>query len=51
MTDRPLTARQIIERRLGYRLPVLRAMAPDQREAVKRLAIQLVLTRAKEVKP
>jgi len=51
MTDRPPTAREIIELRLGYRLPVLRAMADDQREAVKRLAIYLVLARAKEVKP
>jgi len=51
MTDRPMTARQIIERRVGYRLPVLREMAPDQRNAVKRLAIYLVLARAKEVQP
>ena len=51
MTDRPLTARQIIERRLGRPLPTLRAMADDERDAVKRLAIQLVRSRAREVKP
>jgi len=51
MTDRPMTARQIIERRLGYRLPVLRAMTAEDRNAVKRLAIYLVLARAKEVQP
>ena len=39
------TARAIIEARLGRKLPHLRAMAPDEREAVKRLAIELVRNR------
>ena len=39
------TARAIIEARLGRKLPHLRAMAPDEREAVKRLAIELIRNR------
>ena len=49
-TRPPLTARQIDKRRFGIPLPVLRAMAPDEREAVKRLAIYLVRNRAREAK-
>lgn len=37
-----MTARVIIERRLGRPLPPTRELAPDQREAIKRLAIQLI---------
>ena len=37
-----MTARAIIERRLGHPLPPTRQLAPDQREAIKRLAIQLI---------
>jgi hypothetical protein len=41
----PQTARQIIEARLGRKLPVLRDLADDEREAIKRLAIQLIRSR------
>ena len=37
-----MTARAIIEHRLGRPLPPTRELAPDQREAIKRLAIQLI---------
>lgn len=37
-----MTARAIIERRLGRPLPPTRGLAPDQREAIKRLAIELI---------
>jgi hypothetical protein len=37
-----MTARQIIEARLGRPLPPTRELAPDQREAIKRLAIELI---------
>ena len=41
-----MTARQIIEARLGRKLPPVRDMRPDERRAVKTLAIQLI--KAKE---
>lgn len=37
-----MTARAIIERRLDHPLPPTRQLAPDQREAIKRLAIELI---------
>ena len=40
-----MTARQIIEARLGHPLPALRELRPDEREAIKRLAIQLIRNR------
>jgi len=39
------TAREIIEARLGRKLPPVANMAPDERDAVKRLAIQLIKNR------
>lgn len=39
-----MTARQIIEARLGRKLPPVADMAPDERRAVKSLAIQLIRT-------
>ena len=40
-----MTARQIIEARLGRRLPTTRELPPDLREAIKRLALQLLRNR------
>ena len=40
-----MSARQIIEARLGRKLPALRDLRPDEREAIKRLAIQLIRNR------
>ncbi len=40
-----MSARQIIEARLGRKLPATRELPPDLREAIKRLAIQLLRTR------
>ena len=40
-----MTARQIIEARVGHPLPPTRELAPDEREAIKRLAIALLRTR------
>ena len=37
-----MTARAIIERRLGRALPPTQQLAPDQRDAIKRLAIELI---------
>jgi len=37
-----MTARQIIEARLGQRLPPTRDLAPDQRQAILRLGRQLI---------
>lgn len=37
-----MTARQIIEARLGRKLAPTRELAPDERQAIKRLAIQLI---------
>lgn len=39
------TARQIIEARLGRKLPAIPDMDPDERKAVKLLAIQLIRLR------
>jgi hypothetical protein len=41
MTDRP-TARQILEARLGRKLPATRDLPRDLRVAIKSLAIQLI---------
>jgi len=41
-----VSARQIIEARIGRKLPKPADMAPDERKAVKLLAIQLI--KAKE---
>jgi hypothetical protein len=43
--ETPRTARQIIERRLGRDLPVLRELDDDEKQAIKRLAIQLIRAR------
>jgi hypothetical protein len=43
-----LTARQIIERRLGRKLPVLRELAEDEREAIKGLALMLIRARVQK---
>jgi len=40
------TSRQIIESRIGRKLPPARDMAPDERLAVKLLAVQLIKGRA-----
>ncbi len=37
-----MTARQIIEARLGRKLPPTRDLSPDLRTAIKLLAIQLI---------
>lgn len=41
-----MTARQIIEARLGRKLPATRDLPVDLRIAIKRLAIQLIKARA-----
>lgn len=41
-----MTARQIIEARLGRKLPPTRDLADDERKAIKALAIQLIAARA-----
>ena len=43
-----MTARQIIEARLGRKLPATADLPPDLKDAVKRLAIQLIIVRSKE---
>ena len=45
-----MTARQIIEARLGRKWPPTRDLAPDEREAIKRLAIALIRARGAEQK-
>lgn len=42
-----LTARQIIEKRLGKRLPATADLPPDLRDAIKLLAVQKIRARAK----
>jgi hypothetical protein len=37
-----MTAREIIEARLGHPLPLTRDLRPDEREAIKKLAVQLI---------
>jgi hypothetical protein len=37
-----MTARKIIEARLGHPLPPTRELAPDERRAIKTLAVQLI---------
>ena len=46
----PLTARAIIEARIGRKWPPTRELAPDQREAIKRLAIALIRARGAKQK-
>jgi hypothetical protein len=43
-----MTAREIIEARLGRKLPATADLPPDLKDAVKRLAIQLIKERAKQ---
>ena len=45
-----MTARQIIEARLGRRWPPTRDLAPDEREAVARLAKELCRARIEQMK-
>jgi hypothetical protein len=40
-----ITARQIIEARIGKPLPPARELAPDQRTALQRLGYQLIKNR------
>ena len=44
-----MTARQIIEAQLGRKLPPARDMRPDERQAVKTLAIQLIRQRVQRM--
>lgn len=44
------TARQIIEARLGRKWPATRDLAPDQRQAIKLLAIELIRAKAEKEK-
>lgn len=41
------TAREQIEKRLGRKLPPIADMHPDEREAVKRLAVEKIKARRK----
>ena len=41
-----MTAREIIERRLGHPLPPTRKLAPDERAAIRKLAQQLLIAAA-----
>ena len=41
-----MTARQIIEARIGRKLPPTRDLPPDVRTAIKLLAIQLIKAKA-----
>jgi hypothetical protein len=45
-----MTAREIIEARLGHPLPPTRELAIDERQAIKRLAIQLLRAHAAQHK-
>jgi len=45
-----MTARQIIEKRLGRKWPDTRDLTPDQRRAIKGLAIQLIKAKAAQNK-
>ena len=42
------TARQIIEARLGRKLPPVSEMAPDERQAVKMLAQELIRAKGRK---
>lgn len=44
-----MTARQIIESRLGLKLPAPEDMRPDERKAVKMLAIELIKNRRDQI--
>ena len=46
-----MTARQIIEARLGHRLPPTRDLAPDQRQAILLLGRQLIKTQMANAAP
>ena len=43
-----MTARQIIEARLGRKLAPTRSLRDDEREAIKTLAIELIKARAEK---
>ena len=43
-----MTAREIIERRLGRKLAPTRELPPDERQAVKLMAIRLIKNRQEE---
>jgi hypothetical protein len=45
-----MTARRIIEARLGRKLAPTRSLRDDERAAIKTLAIQLIKARAEEEK-
>lgn len=47
---RPMTARQIIEARMGRKLPPTADLPPDLQQAVKLLAIQLIRNRLRNAK-
>lgn len=42
-----MTAREIIEARIGRKLPPVKDMAPDERQAVSMLAKQLIKNKAR----
>ena len=45
-----MTARQIIEARLGRKLPPTRELRDDEKTAIKMLAMELIKTRIEERK-
>ena len=45
-----MTARQIIEARLGRKLAPTRGLRDDERKAIKTLAVQLIKARAEKEK-
>lgn len=47
---RPLTARQIVEARLGRKLPATADLPPDLRQAIKLLATQQIRNRLRMTK-
>ena len=47
---RSMTARQIIEARMGRKLPPTADLPPDLRQAIKLLAIQLIQNRLRQAK-
>ena len=50
MREEHMTARQIIEARLGRKLAPTRGLRDDERTAIKTLAIQLIKARAEKGK-
>jgi len=45
-----MTAREIIEARLGHKLPPTKELAPDERIAIKMLAIRLAKIKQEKAK-